>query len=180
MDKNNNDFFPNSDYQMPISSNYMKFVEGENNFRVLSSTIVGYEYWDKNNKPIRSREPFDETPNIKTDKDGNPTRVNHFWAFVVWNYEAKKVQILELTQKSVMGVINSLVKNSKWGNPQGYDITVSRSGSGLDTEYSIVPSPHSPLTDQIKIAWEHVKINLNALYSGNDPFQAEKGKEGAF
>src|SRR3990167_4201981 len=114
-------FFPTTDYKLPETSNYMKLTEGEHTFRVLSSAIVGYMYFNNENKPIRSRTAFDEMPSdIK--KDG---RINHFWAFVVWNYEAKRIQILEITQKSIMLPIQSLVKNPKWGNPKNYDITIT-------------------------------------------------------
>src|SRR3990167_10148160 len=160
------DFFPNEKYTLPISSNYMKFLEGENDFRVLSSAIVGWEYWNTQNKPVRSKEPFDDVPeDIKIDKDGN-WKINHFWAFVVFNYDAQKIQILELTQKGIMKTIQGLVKNPKWGNPNGYDITVIRSGSGLDTEYSTVPNPHSEFETGIITQYERMNINLDALYLG--------------
>ena len=61
-------FFPTEDYKVPDISNYMKFVEGENPFRVLSSAIVGYVYFTKDNKPVRSKEVFESTPeDIKKD-----------------------------------------------------------------------------------------------------------------
>ena len=163
-------FFPTSDYKIPTTSNYMRFVEGDNTFRVLSSAIVGYEYWNTQNKPIRSREVFDYIPeDIKVEKDGS-TRINHFWAFAVWNYEAKKIQILQLTQKGVMKYIQGLVKNPKWGNPKGYDITVNRTGSGFDTEYAPMASPHSEIDKTILEKYERTNINLEALYDGEDPF----------
>lgn len=164
-----NEFLPN-DYKVPASpSNYMKFLDGENTFRVLSSAIVGYEYFNKENKPVRSREPFEETPtDIK--KDG---KVKPFWAFVVWNYTTNQVQILELTQKSIMHAIKALVDSKKWGNPKGYDITVTRTGEGLDTEYTIMPNPHSETEDAIKNAFLDKPIKLEALYEGKDPFSTE-------
>ena len=163
-------FFPNEDYKLPVSSNYMRFLEGENTFRVLSSAIVGWEYWTTDNKPVRSQEPPEGIPdNIKYEKDGK-YRINHFWAFVVWNYEARKIQILQLTQKSIMEVIEGLVKNPKWGHPQGYDITITRSGSGFDTKYSTIPNPKEPIDDFILSENEEMKINLDALYANGDPF----------
>lgn len=167
---NENNFFPSNDYKLPVTSNYMKFVEGKNKFRVLSSAIVGYEYFNTDNKPIRSRTPFDVIPDdIK--KDG---RINHFWAFVVYNYDAKRIQILELTQKSLMTYIQNLVNDEVWGNPKGYDIVVTRKGSGLDTEYTPVANPHSPIDQKIKEQFEMMKIDLNALYEGQDPFSVDK------
>src|SRR3990167_10963883 len=88
----NENFFPTEDYKVPTTSNYMKLSEGEHTFRVLSSAIIGWEYFTTENKPIRSREQFEERPD-DLKKDG---KINHFWAFVVWNYEEKRVQILEI------------------------------------------------------------------------------------
>lgn len=163
------DFLPKG-YKEPTSSNYMKFKEGDNTFRVLSPAITGYEYWNTSNKPVRSAMPFDEVPDdIKVDKDGKH-KINYFWAFIVWNYEAEKIQILEITQKSIRAYMEGLNKNVKWGNPTGYDITVTRSGSGLETEYTTVASPHSKLDKAIVERYEKSNINLEALYDGADPF----------
>lgn len=164
------DFLPTG-YEVPASpSNYMKFVEGENTFRVLSSAIVGYEYFNKDNKPVRSKEAFEDTPSdIK--KDG---KIKPFWAFIVWNYTAKQIQVLELTQKGIMNSIKALVDNKKWGNPKEYDITINRIGEGLDTEYSTMPNPHSEIEGSIAEAFMGKTINLEALYEGKDPFSVEK------
>lgn len=165
-----NDFFPSADYKLPTSSNYMKFQEGENSFRVLSSAITGYEYWNTQNKPMRSKEGWDETPDdIKREKDGG-YRINHFWAFIVWNYAAEKIQILELTQKSIMRVIESYVKNPKWGSPTNYDFLITRTGSGLETDYAVTVNPKDPLDPKIAEQYSVKKINLSALYEGKDPF----------
>lgn len=158
------DFLP-TDYEVPVSSNYMKLEDGANTFRVLSSAITGWEFWNTENKPVRVREALEELPQDIRYRDGQPERIKPFWAFLVYNYKAKKVQILELTQKSLMTAILALVKNEKWGDPKGYDITVTRSGNGLDTEYNVVPEPHSPSPVQNVPA-----IDLTVLYEGGDPF----------
>ena len=163
-----NDFFPESDYKIPETSNYMKFAEGENPFRVLSSAIIGYEYFTNENKPIRSKDPFDSTPDIK--KGGE---VKHFWAFVVYNYNAKRIQILELTQKGIMKTIQAYVKNPKWGNPKEYDFIVTRTGSGLDTEYAVSVNPKSELDEVVAETYAKSSINLEKLYTGEDPFSRE-------
>lgn len=162
-------------YEVPQSpSNYMKLQEGENNFRVLSSAIVGFEYWNAENKPVRLQSAPEVLPSdIRMDK-GVPSKVKPFWAFVVWNYETKQIQILELTQKSIMNAIKSVVDNKKWGNPQGYDITITKTGEGLDTEYSTMPNPHSELEQGIKDAFTAKPCSLNALFEGLDPFQVNQ------
>ena len=164
-------FLP-EDYKIPTSSKYMKFNEGENTFRVMSSAIVGWEYFNTDNKPVRQREAFDGTPeDIK-----NGGAVKPFWAFVVWNCEEKKIQILEITQKGIMGAIQGFVKNAKWGAPQKYDIVVTRKGSGLDTEYSVMPVPHSEVPEEATKSFEKTPVNLEALYTGDDPFKSDDDK----
>ncbi len=162
-----NDFFPTADYKVPVTSNYVKLTEGDTTFRVLSSAIIGFEYFNKDNKPVRSMEMFEETPDIKAG-----ARVNHFWAFVVWNYNDSRMQILELTQKSIMTAMKALIDNPKWGSPKGYDITITRKGTTMnDTEYTVMPNPATLLEETIKSQFESKNINLEALYSNEDPFQ---------
>jgi hypothetical protein len=166
-----NDFFPTEDYSIPETSNYMKFREGDNNFRVLSSAVVGYEYWNVDGKPVRSKEAPDETPfDIKRNEKGE-AKIDYFWAFVVYNYEAKKIQILEIKQKAIMQYIQGLVKNPKWGNPKGYDLCVNRKGAGLETKYITTATPHSPVDVNVEDKYKAMSIDLQALFSGNDPFQ---------
>lgn len=167
----NNDFFPTDDYKVPVTSDYLnKFEQGDTTFRVMSSAIVGYVYFNKENKPIRQKEVFDSTPSdIK--KDGS---VKHFWAFVVWNYEAERIQILEIMQKSIMTGMKAIIDNPKWGNPKNYDITITRKGTTMnDTEYAIMPNPHTETSDEIRNAFLNKKVNLEALYDGGDPFKVE-------
>ena len=174
-----NDFLP-SEYKIPDSSNYLRFKDGENTFRVLSSAITGYKYWTEDTKPIRSPKPFLKTPNIRIDKEGHAVKVKHFWAFVVWNYKAEKVQILEITQSTIQGAIKSLVDNKNWGDPKEFDITVSRTGDGFDTEYSTMPNPKATLPPEATQAYISVKIDLEQLFSGGDPFGADTAKKPEF
>lgn len=170
-----NTFLPEG-YEAPVTGGgYMKLQDGDNIFRVLSSAIVGYEYWTNENKPVRSPKPFESIPsNIKLDKEGNPTKIKHFWAFVVWNYATKNVEILELTQTSIQQSITNLVKDEDWGDPKKYDIKVNRTGVGLDTEYETNPKPHKEIDEAILFAYEKKEINLKALYTGGNPFDVVK------
>ena len=88
------------------------------------------------------------------------------------------MEILSITQSSIQNALEALFKNEDWGHPQGYDITVKRVGKGMDTEYSITPSPHKPMTAGQKEALESKPINLEALYSGGNPFGEVTGEEG--
>lgn len=171
-----NSFLPTGYTAPKASGNYFKLEKGENRFRILSSAIIGYEYWTVDKKPVRSRTPFNGTPqdakleDVK-DQQGNVIRrefrPKHFWAFVVWNYAESKIQVMEITQTTIMSAIEALVKNPKWGKPQGYDIVVTATGDGFDREYSTVPEPHTdaPTADISN-------IYLEQLFDGGDPFNA--------
>jgi len=158
-------FFP-EEYEVPSSSDFMKFEKGENNFRIMSSPVMGWEYWTKEDKPIRSKTEWKVAPaDIKLDsKTGKPTAIKHFWAIVVWNYTAKAVQQLEITQKGIMDAILALAKNPKWGNPKGYDLCVTREGDGLKTKYTVMPSPASELSPEMIAEFESKAIDLNAVF----------------
>ena len=158
------EFLPKN-YEAPkTEGNYFKFKKGANTFRILSPAIVGYEYWTADKKPIRSPEPWDERPDDM--KEGGT--VKYFMACVVYNYEAKKVQILEITQKTVREAIEALAMNKKWGDPSKYDIVVEAKGDGMEREYSVFPEPHSEAPKA-----EYSQINLNALFKGEDPFNSK-------
>lgn len=176
-----NDFL-DENYTIPTESNYMRFIQGENQFRVLSSAIVGMEYWitDPENKkkrtPVRKHmgeiipiDVLEENP-----KSGNLDAPKHFWALCVYNYQDKRVQILEITQKGIQKAILALTKSKGWGSPKDYDIIVTREGEGLDTEYQVMPQPKSKLDEGVAQLYKDMEIDLDALFTGDDPFAGEK------
>lgn len=170
--------FLKSDYKVPQSNqNYFKFQQGENNFRILSSAIVGYVYWTEDKKPVRLKEMWKKKPSdIKTEKNGS-YRTNHFWAFVIWNYEINAIQIMEITQKTIMNPIKALVDNKKWGDPKNYDITITKTGDGLETEYSVMPNPQGEVQKEILDEYEAKPVRLEALFVNGDPFAQEVSDE---
>ena len=146
-------------YKIPRSATkYMKFEEGENQFRILGSfedetAIMGFEYWitqGKDRKPVRVSDLKEIDPeeleiNPKTGKTEIP---KHFWMLPVYNYKAKMVQLLEITQKSIQEAIQNLANNPKWGHPSEYDIIVTRIEEDI-VKYTVLPDPKSPLDKEI-------------------------------
>ena len=171
-------FLP-KDYKAPKSdSNYMRFEEGENKFRILSDAIVGWEGWktedDGTKRPIRI--PADETLNV--DDVDEEDKIKHFWAFVVWNYAQEKIQILEVTQRGIQKSLNALERSKDWGDIKTFDILVTRSGKTMqDTEYSTNPVPPKPIDREIVKKYEEMQIDLNALFKGDDPFAKDEKKK---
>ena len=172
---NMSDFLPKS-YEVPAGqSNYMRFEQGENKFRILASPILGNEGWvteERDGKEVRKpvRKRMDEK--IVGDELGDPEKIRHFWTMPVWNYKAEMVQILEITQKKIQRTLRALAKSEDWGSPLKYDIGVHRTGETMqDTEYQVVPSPPKSVAKEIKEAFDAKPINLEALFDGEDPFE---------
>jgi len=164
---NNDDFLPDN-YSVPSSnSQYMRFQDGENRFRILSKPIIGWEDWDDSGHPTRFRMNAKPTSSASTKKDA---KIKHFWAMTVWNVNEKKLQILEITQVSVQNMIKAFSQDPDWGNPREYDIVVSRSGQSLDTEYQVMAKPKSPIPVDALEALESTPINLESLFDNKDPF----------
>ena len=167
--RQNNSFLPDN-YETPKGkSNYMKFEQGDNRFRILSSPIVGWEDWD-NKTPVRFT--VDNKP-----EPINPDRaVKFFWAMIVFNYFANEIQVLQITQKGIIGAIEKLAKDEDWGSPSGYDIKVTRKGEGMDTEYTVNPVPHKPLSADVIQAFNDKPVYLPSLFEGEDPFKKGDNK----
>ena len=167
-----NSFLP-TNYKIPdAKSGYFKLKDGANRFRILSPAITGYLYWSQDSKPVRQKEQFDIIPkDIKLNNDGTYTQIKHFWAFLVWNYDQKMVQILEITQGTIQRGLKTKIDNRE-GKATENDFIVTRSGTGFDTEYDIDVADPSPVPPDAVMALKAKKINLEALYGGGDPFSS--------
>lgn len=162
--------FLSKDYSVPEGqSSYMKLKKGTNKFRILSSAIVGWEYFNKDNKPVRQKEKITLVPeDIKINDDGSFS-IKHFWAFVVMDWSDNLVKILEITQATIQRAMKIKIDNRK-GDALGYDFIITRTGDGLGTEYDIDVSEPSPLSTEVEIAYHAKPVNLEAMYEGKDPF----------
>lgn len=158
------------DYKAPAgSNNYMKFQEGENRFRVLSEAVVGWEGW-KDNVPFRRKGTEQNINADEVDVDakygkGKP-KINHFWGFLVYDYDDKCIKILTLTQKTIMKGIQALVDDKDWGDPMNYDISVAKIKKGERTTYSIKSYPPKAITPEIVTAMTENKLNLEDIFKG--------------
>ena len=169
------------DYKPPTpGGKYMKFSEGANRFRVLSDEALrGYEGWSvptkerPNGSPIRklTKEEFAGIA-LKKDDKGRPGYPKHFLGFAIWNPDEKRVQVLQLTQSTIIGPLSELVKDEDWGDPRAYDIVVTRTTQGEKTSYTVTPKPKKALPKEAADAWSDLqdRFDIGRLLSGGDPF----------
>jgi len=167
-------FLPD-DYKVPsIGTKYLKLETGKNTLRVLSSPVIGWEYWTEEGDkkaPIRVKK-LKDVPSERIHSNDPNERPKHFWAMFVWGREAETIQILEVTQATIQAGIKALVDEKDWGNPKDYDISINRAGEGMDTKYTVTPKPKKVLEKEIKDIWKECKeiYNLEKLYTGENPF----------
>jgi len=175
-------FLPDT-YEVPEApSKYMKLETGENRIRILTSPILGYEWWVTETGEVREKDAKpqkgDKAIRIKMDgrmpADAGET-FKHFWAMVVYNYKNESIQILQVNQSTIQKPLKNLAKDEDWGSPvgvDGYDIAITKTGEKLETEYEVRAKPKKKLDEGIMIAFRDMHINLEALYSGDDPFKS--------
>jgi len=173
------DFLPAEDKE-PISSNYMKLKEGDNKIRILSNAVIGWVYWEDdgdNRKPVRVRKEVD-VPEKYLMQANQKERAKYFWSFVVYNYAAAKIQILELTQKTIREQIRSYNEDSDWGDPKDYDLKIERDEKTEKTKYNVKPSPKKKFAVDLIVQSKNIKsIDLDAMFEGKDPFSSADNSE---
>lgn len=165
----NNWFRPkeSGDYQIRIVSSHHKVdkwwagADGEWNGQKI---VAGRPY-------LYSPETEDvpmELVKIETFKnqDGSEydrVSVNNGYAWLVINRKENCVQVWEVFQK---GILRSLQKFAKIkGSLQGYDITITREGTGLSTRWSVIALDSSLLSKKDKELIENNEIKLADIYN---------------
>ena len=162
---------------------------GSVRFALLSDEpLEGYECWGSNNgtnKPFRFlEEPTYEDVIVEMgdfeprEGRGGPGTVDvkFFIALPVFNYESGKVQVLQITQKSIIKELDQISQMEDYSELLEWDFTVSKKGSGLLTEYTVRPVPRKKGSQEhIDAAWLEAKsegFDLNRLIEGANPFKA--------
>lgn len=169
-------FIPQN-YTRPTTSgggDYTKLQDGSNSLRILSEQLlVGYVYWNKDGKPVRSEQHPGQPADVRIGQDGKPEKVKEFWAMAVYNIGAGKVELWEVTQGQIKDALESLAHDAEWGHPSQYSIKVTKSGKGLETKYAVMPSAPRPLPADVQAVVDASPVNLRALIDGGNLFDTQ-------
>lgn len=138
---------PNN-YEVPKSGSsdlFIKLEPGETKIRILDEPTLGYIYW-KDKKPTRVKQPGD----VPSGEDAK-----HFWFVPVWCND--KVSFLEISQKTVLSELAFLDSSDDWGGLDKHDVTIKRTGEGMETQYFVQPVPPKALSKKAKDTWQEMK-----------------------
>jgi hypothetical protein len=162
---------------------------GSVRFAMLSDQpLEFYECWgscDGASKPFRF--DYEPTPEDITSEMGDfepregrggPGTVDVKFAIAVpvYNYESGKVQVLQITQKSILKELDSISQMEDYEDLLSWDFNISKKGSGLTTEYTVRPVPRKKgAQEHVDAAWLESKsegFDISRLLTGGNPFKA--------
>ena len=163
-----------------LTSDYLKIKENEKHrIRIMGTSkdpatfIQGWEAWDQENKP--HREPYELgkpcSKQLKDiDRNANPKL---FWMFTVYHVDEERAKVFEVTQRTIKDPILAYSKNPKWGDLRNYVIEIGRTGSGMETEYTVIAEPPIEEPDQKIIdIMNEAAIDLRVIFGDGNPFGA--------
>lgn len=161
-------------------------------FALLSDEpLEMYEAWaegpDGKAKPFRfESEPspddlalaFGEFTRRMNREGTAPEPVKFVLTLPVFSYDAGEVQVLSLSQKSIIRELDAVSQMEDYADITAIDFQLGKEGSGLTTEYKLTPLPRKKGSDKdIAAKWEEAKsagFDLNRLLTGGNPFKPEQ------
>jgi hypothetical protein len=156
-------------------------------YRFLGGAITGYSTWieaDGKSKPVRWRmkPEGDEIPgNLQINKkSGKAAEIKFFLAGFVWDYARERISVLIIDQKTILQELNSAIADPDFGDPQEYDVKITRTVKNDFTQYAYKPAPPKAVSDSILLAFEELLdkgADLEALFDNGNPFDPEASKD---
>lgn len=163
-------------------------------FALLSDEpLEYYEVWaegpDGKAKPFRfAQEPTPDDIAVelgsytrRLNREGTgPEAVKFAIALPIYSFDAEQVQILSLTQKSIIRELDGISQTEDYDDLTATDFTLGKEGSGLNTEYKLLPVPRKKGAEAvIAAAWEEAKasgFDITRLMTGGNPFKPDETK----
>jgi len=108
----------------------MKFEQGDNLIRIVSSGVIGLQHVMKTANRFVNLGPCTEDETCEFCNKGYEPKAA--WKWLVFNYADKTIKILDA---GIM-IGNQICElGKKFGDPQEFDIVVNKKGESLKTQY---------------------------------------------
>jgi len=153
------------------SSGYLNLskIKGTKRIRFVGPGQTGYLGWTDDG-PIRFRQMPSEVPESVTPDRKGRRSLSWFICGVVWDYDEETFKICEISQKSVIKALEGYMSDEDYGDPNGYDLKITREEGSDFAKYVVLPTPPSSTAKHIVEGYKSLKWNLDALYDNGDPF----------
>lgn len=121
-----------NNYKRP--SDYVKFNEGENRVRIVSSGAMGYAHGIKTAKSWVPLGLCTEEDTCKHCLGGNQPK--RFWKWIAYDFNTDEIRLLDVGPMigNTICEISSKLKKE----PTEFDIIIKRKGIGLGTKYEVL------------------------------------------
>lgn len=169
------------DETAPSSNKFFtKFPEGKTKIHIFSEYMLQYhEVWTESKECLAAKtekELFLKIKKAISDgkifKEGDE-KPQYRVAIVcaIWDtYGIPKIEILKLSQKSLVNSLIDIDNSPEWGGLQKHPIEIKREGSGqYGTKYSANSLPHSPFPQELLEEAGSVSL-AQLLIDGGNPF----------
>ena len=95
----------------------------------------------------------------------------------VYNYTTARVEIIQITQKSILRALDGISQMEDYSNLLEHDFVLGKEGSGKASEYSLRPVPQKKGTEKTtKAAWDdalEAGFDIDRMLDDGNPFSAE-------
>jgi len=133
-------------YNPPPQDNpWLKFEEGTTTIRLLSHSYHFKSHYVKSENKSYDCTGFVET--CKWCQGANLPRQRWAYAILVRGKEESLIKVMEVGW-SIFGTILNLSKDEDYGDPRGYDLKITKTGTGLDTSYTVIPGKETDFTEE--------------------------------
>ncbi len=150
-----------------VMGKYFKPASGANKMRIIMQPIIALQRFvaGENGKLKVERFRLADRP-----ADAATKPVKKFYGYGIYNYSLKRIQIWTCDKATINNAIRELASDKNWGDFRHYDLVITKTGKELETKYCVHPIPPSQISDEVLTAFTQTPLNLNALFSNEDPF----------
>lgn len=163
-------FYDDNFQTFSLKDQFLKLEEGETDVRVIDvEPVVGYEVFFETNEGLKketSPRQFTQEQLQGLTLKGNPKQ---FVLFLVYDYYSQQFKFWNVTQQSILNSLIAYKNKSAYGKLHNYDITINRKGSGMDSEYTVMALPPTPIDKSIEARVKNLEYDMQAVFKGEYP-----------